>query len=678
MPNRHFDFNKIYTEFQNYYKNPQKAKDEYYQWINDMNLDETLEYSQARESFRWAQDMLQILREDKDNKYYRILVGLPLRSMNGNAYRERDLIAGALTLKGKHPSLNHKDEFWFSPDNPRNRWGNITVVDAKYEDGAVEALLQVPKTTICPICKGRPMTELIDEKRILNVSLEGDCSKGKCYDGTCEGFYFTDPPFTLLTTEVVLPGIPLARIKPMEAYLPFSHSSNNQWRKTNMTSKKKVKPKIIEDTVDTATLVQPPVNVNTKSFSDPNFKGTFGTPISTDTALHSETQSSGNVTVPVGTSPGNYQMKSGTALTHTKPTVPTESVKEPFSDYTDFDDCVSKNSDKEDPAAYCKSIQQQTEPQEQAEPEFADQQGPYAPTDGPADDVKMPKPEDIRTGPSKTKPPEDSDTEMPEGAPAVLPAKIIPDVDVGETPPKATAATPVGDAPVEQAEDPRPCPDGQHRDENGNCVADATVEQDEPCPEGEHRDPEGHCVPDTPSEQETPTPPCPDGWHEVDGDCVKDAPVESLPTLEAQREAIHANLTAASMKEKALTWEKKYSEIYGKLTKLSGHAEGLSRAFDKVAQQARNAEVDRERATQKFNEQCGLVTDLKHQLDDTRKELDLTSRKYNTAMTTNLELSKKLTRANEDYLEIAKAKEHAEEKLTRARTNAKKTLKLKV
>lgn len=34
---------------------------------------------------------------------------------------------------------------------------------------------------------------------------------------------------------------------------------------------------------------------------------------------------------------------------------------EPFADYTDFDDCVSKNQDKEDPEAYCASIKQQVE-----------------------------------------------------------------------------------------------------------------------------------------------------------------------------------------------------------------------------------------------------------------------------------------------------------------------------
>jgi len=36
-------------------------------------------------------------------------------------------------------------------------------------------------------------------------------------------------------------------------------------------------------------------------------------------------------------------------------------LKEPFADYTDFDDCVSKNSDKGDPEAYCAVVKRKVE-----------------------------------------------------------------------------------------------------------------------------------------------------------------------------------------------------------------------------------------------------------------------------------------------------------------------------
>lgn len=40
-----------------------------------------------------------------------------------------------------------------------------------------------------------------------------------------------------------------------------------------------------------------------------------------------------------------------------------KSRSEPFADYKDFDDCVSKNQDKEDPEAYCASIKKKAEPE---------------------------------------------------------------------------------------------------------------------------------------------------------------------------------------------------------------------------------------------------------------------------------------------------------------------------
>lgn len=225
---RHPDFERIKNEFETYYckgSHPcPRGTQEYNIWLAALRLDETVPYGSPRESFTWARDMIKFLREDKDNKYYQILVGFPVRSMNGNVYKERDFIAAALSLVGAHPSLNHKDEFWFSPENPKNRWGILTVIGAKYEDGAVETILQVPKSAICPICNGSKMTELIDTKQIVNVSLEGDCKGGFCQTtGVCDGFVFLKKGFSLLTTDV-LPGMPMARIFPIEAYLPFSQA----------------------------------------------------------------------------------------------------------------------------------------------------------------------------------------------------------------------------------------------------------------------------------------------------------------------------------------------------------------------------------------------------------------------------------------------------------------------
>lgn len=63
--------------------------------------------------------------------------------------------------------------------------------------------------------------------------------------------------------------------------------------------------------VESITTVYPIPNVNTNSTFDPEFKGSWGTPIQSDRSMHDFTQSAGNATVLSGSSPGNYQMRSG-------------------------------------------------------------------------------------------------------------------------------------------------------------------------------------------------------------------------------------------------------------------------------------------------------------------------------------------------------------------------------
>lgn len=227
MANRHPDFEYILGEFQRYYckgeKNCPKAAQEYQAWLAALKLNDSKSYGQSRESFQWAKDMISRFKEDAKNVYYKVLVGFPTKSMNRNVYKERDLVAAAHTLVGKHPSVNHKDEYRLSPTNPHNRWGVVTVVGAAPEDGAIEAILQVPKTAKCPVCNGALLTELIDAKRIYNVSLEGACTGGTSGpDGNnvCDGFEFTEAGFSLLTSDV-LPGIPMTKIYPIESFLGF-------------------------------------------------------------------------------------------------------------------------------------------------------------------------------------------------------------------------------------------------------------------------------------------------------------------------------------------------------------------------------------------------------------------------------------------------------------------------
>jgi hypothetical protein len=196
---RHPDFLRIHDEFVKYYCKGEPlcraAEDEYYAFIKDYGLDETKAYGAARESFSFARDMIKKWKEDSKNVYYKVLVGFPVRSMNENDYNERALIAAAHTLVGVPIDMNHKSNLVMP---------GVEYVAAEYEDGAVEAVLKVPKSTVCPVCGGtKPLHQMIDSRGIVNVSLEAES----------QPFRFTG--CALLTTEV-LPGIPMARIYPLE------------------------------------------------------------------------------------------------------------------------------------------------------------------------------------------------------------------------------------------------------------------------------------------------------------------------------------------------------------------------------------------------------------------------------------------------------------------------------
>lgn len=218
---RHPDFKRIHREFTKYYGEEQ-GDTEYHVWLKDLKCDESKPYGQSLESFSFAKDNITRWKEDKENVYYKVLVGFPLTSMNGNVYSEKDLKQGAHSLIDVSVNLNH---------NPHLQINGVGFIQAEYEDGAVEAVLKVPKSTLCPICgPAKPLHEFIDEKSIVNVSLEADKR---------QAFQFT--ACALLTTDV-LPGIPMARIFPLESFLSEAFKSDP---KTLSVNSQKVRFKVV-------------------------------------------------------------------------------------------------------------------------------------------------------------------------------------------------------------------------------------------------------------------------------------------------------------------------------------------------------------------------------------------------------------------------------------------------
>jgi hypothetical protein len=197
---RHPDFEKIHNAFlKQYSSDPQFGESRYAEWLKALGLDESASYyDQARarrypkESFQWAQFLLQFVKEDQDAKYYKVEALFPLESMNGVPYTRDELLQATRTLTGKPSYLNH---------DPKQELRGIEIVASQYENDTAECLVQILKVS--------PVIGMIDRKEIVNVSVETEWSHGV----VGQGLVFTGLGWL---TKDHLPGVPLTRIMPVE------------------------------------------------------------------------------------------------------------------------------------------------------------------------------------------------------------------------------------------------------------------------------------------------------------------------------------------------------------------------------------------------------------------------------------------------------------------------------
>lgn len=638
---RHPDFTRIYDEFCRIYS-PQEGKLQYYDWLHAMHLNENREYGQARESYLWKKENLNFVNEDADNKYYEVEVGFPTKSMNGNVYKERDLIAASLTLKGKHPSLNHKNQFWFSPKNPDNRWGNIEIVDGKYHEGISKALIKVPKDMICPICNGKKMTELIDSRRILNVSLEGDCADGRCpTTGKCEGFYYTDPPFTLLTTSV-LPGIPMTRIRPIESFINLQSSNNRGTRKETVKKTRRIKivPKTRED-------------------REPGQMGMTRPPTTGKDSMDTSVYRTNDLGT--GTGPTSANLFRGTLS--------------PVSQQT--------------------RVESGTDPA-QRKPEgvwtTSQSEGPnVTPKEATTGTVLTVKPSDQPTVIHANPPmPEVDSHQGPDKTGSISPDLTKSELPGGETPEPKPAMAPIAPSTMT----PKPahaCPEGHHWTDDAGCVPDVNEPTHDvlpkesditDCPEGQHKDQYGNCVDNAepaPSNEQDNS--CEDGmhWDPEKGQCVAD------DNTEERVRRWKAEDKARNWEGRALSWEQRYIKEHQIAENLKGRNYELKTVLSQASnrkedaiREMHNATVERDRYSRLRQEATAERDDYKLQYESLYRKYKLIENKYNESMKINLSLSQKLTESNESYLALAQKSELLNEKLQLSRKKAKQIVKLKV
>ena len=201
---RHPDFEKIHTAFLAHYsKEPKLGESRYADWVKFSMLDESQSYylqgaaraNKSKQSFEWANFLLQFVKEDKDALYYQVEALFPIESMNKDCppFTRDEVLQAARSLTGKPSDLNHD----FS-----NMLVGVEVVAAQFEDDCGECLVRVPKVS--------PLVGMIERKEIVNVSIEGEWSHG------VPGHGLVLTGLGWLTKDTMLPGIPLTRIMPVE------------------------------------------------------------------------------------------------------------------------------------------------------------------------------------------------------------------------------------------------------------------------------------------------------------------------------------------------------------------------------------------------------------------------------------------------------------------------------
>ena len=201
---RHTDFEKIHSAFLTHYsKDPELGESRYADWIKFSGLDETQSYylqgaaraNKSKQSFEWANFLLQFVKEDKDAFYYKVEALFPVESMNKDSppFTRDEVLQAARSLTGKPSDLNH---------DHKKILDGVEVVAAQFEDDCVECLVRILKTST--------LVGMIERKEIVNVSIEGEWSHG------IPGHGLVLTGLGWLTKDTMLPGIPLTRIMPVE------------------------------------------------------------------------------------------------------------------------------------------------------------------------------------------------------------------------------------------------------------------------------------------------------------------------------------------------------------------------------------------------------------------------------------------------------------------------------
>jgi hypothetical protein len=243
----HPDFVKIRNQFMSFIKGEEgEGIARYTQWVLELGLDQKKPYGATapKEAFAWVDKHVEfnLWKEDKDARYWKVEAAFPLESMNLNVYTAEELQSAARSLIGKPTNINHEYELPMGKD----RRDTVDIVAAEFEDDIVECIQRVGREARCH--KGHLINDLIEQRKIIHVSLEAQCQYGTGSKGECSGMYFSG--LADLTKET-LPGIPLTRMMPLESIMREAFKAKNMEKKrmNNETIVKEQNQDVIDELV---------------------------------------------------------------------------------------------------------------------------------------------------------------------------------------------------------------------------------------------------------------------------------------------------------------------------------------------------------------------------------------------------------------------------------------------
>lgn len=214
---RHPDFDYIYGEFKRLFK--EDGEQRYKDFLNKYGLDESKPYSLPQESFAWAQNAFQAVKEDPDFKYYKTEVLMATKSLNNNIYSEKEIERGGRTLINKPVNLNHTS----------NILKDVSIPDAEPEDGVLEAVLKTDKNgeTSKNIDSGNYVAVSVEvEPRSTILKPEGAELTGIIFSGLA------------ILDKKTLPGVPMTTIKPIERVIKEFYAKQTMEKEIKPTEQK--------------------------------------------------------------------------------------------------------------------------------------------------------------------------------------------------------------------------------------------------------------------------------------------------------------------------------------------------------------------------------------------------------------------------------------------------------